>query len=880
MEKLDKKNIRDILALTPMQEGMLFYYMKNPDSDIYFEQLSLSISGEIDIRSVEKAWNFVIETNEMLRAVFRWEKVESPIQIILKEHKIGLKYYDFPGGGSGEKKKWLKEIKVKDRKKKFDLHEVPFRVTLCRLEEDEYQMIISNHHILYDGWSNGIILKEFFNAFDHFSTGKELVKPVKTKYKEFIKWIHQRDAEGQEKFWKNYLKGFDTQTELSVGRKKGKDIPFTGSFKISFSRDLTGKIEDFVKNQKITLAAFLYSAWGILLQKYCNSGDVIFGTTVSGRSAPIKGIEDMVGLFINTIPLRVKTGTGEKLKDLLCKINSILRLRETHESTPLVDIKGNSELKNSKEIFNSIVVLENYPLDSHLKQQGRDKQLSINSFSMFEITNYDLTVTLSIYDDIEVNFIYKKKLFDKETIVRLSNHFTHILHLVCFENGVEKETHKFDILSEAEKIELLFDFNNTKEKYPKEKTIHKLFEEQVVKTPDNTALIFKDKELTYRELNKKANQLESILIEKGVTYGALVLLLVDRSIELMLGILAVLKSGGIYLPADIDYPGNRLRYMIEDSHPQLVLTQSHLLGKAEFNGTVIAIDVIYMDAVKAVGTTSEVENDPKNPAYIIYTSGSTGKPKGVLVEHSSVVNLAFSQKDQFDINERDRILQFSTICFDASVEQIFIALLSGAALVLIDKDTLLDTNQFEAFIASRSITHLHAVPSFLDNMRLEDTYNLKRIISGGDVCPVSLAKKWNKYCDFYNEYGPTETTVTSIEKLVEDVDESLPRLPIGRPINNTLVYLFDQWLKPVPLGVVGELYIGGEGVARGYLNRPELTAEKFDQDLLDCQDYHDEKKQKFLRGGSGGAVFFKKSPHWPPEAKNLQNRRPGSVAAG
>ncbi|MGD2089466.1 MAG: amino acid adenylation domain-containing protein, partial [Candidatus Aminicenantes bacterium] len=824
LRHLDKKDIEDVIALTPMQEGMLFHYLKEPESDLYYEQLSLNISGDINVQRFETAWNFVIDTNEILRTVFRWEKLEKPVQIILKEHKIQLKYYDYSNKNPGEKQKWLEQTKVKDRKEKFNLQEVPFRIILCKVEPDNHEMIISNHHILYDGWSNGIILEEFFKAYNDLTAGKELQRPVKTRFREFVKWIQHRDLDEQEKFWRDYLKGFDTLTELTIKRRKGKEIFITERFGITLSRELKDKLEGFVKNHKITLAAFLYSAWGILLQKYCHSGDIIFGTTVSGRTAPIKGIKDMVGLFINTIPLRVKISNGERIEELLGKINHILPRIENNGSTPLVEIKGYSELKNNQELFDSIMVLENYPVDRGLTQGNHPLSLVLHSYSMVETTTYDLTIGILIGDDIEISYNYNKLLFEKVSIRRLSHHFMNVIERIL--KDFTQKVSGLEILAKEEKEKILFDFNNTTEKYPKDKTIHKLFEEQTRKTPGHIALILADKELTYRELNKRAAQLSRQLQSKRKKTNTIVGLMVERSIEMIIGILAILKCGDAYLPIDPDYPGDRIEFMLADSASERLVTAQDLSNKINFEKEIIYLS----DMTNRVPLPPNLHPSPASTtslAYVIYTSGSTGKPKGVLVEHGSVINLAYSQKDRFDINERDRILQFSTICFDASVEQIFIALFSGAGLVLIDRGTLLDDTQFQAFIASRSITHLHAVPAFLDNMRLEDIYNLKRIISGGDVCPVSLAKKWNKYCDFYNEYGPTETTVTSIEILIEDIDESLLHLPIGRPINNTLVYLFDQWLKPVPLGVVGELYIGGDGVARGYLNRPQLTAEKF-----------------------------------------------------
>ncbi len=305
MTKLIKKNIEDILALTPMQEGMLFHYLKNSVSEHYFEQLSLEISGEIEPDIFEKAWNFVIETNEMLRTLFRWENVENPIQVILKKHYLQLRYHDITGKEGNEKKKQVEKINIRDRKEKFDLQEVPFRVNLCRLEKAKYVMIISNHHILYDGWSNGIILKEFLQAYDAFSRQKSPTRPDKGKYKEFVKWVRKKNTGVQERYWQEYLEDFAAPIELPGKFKKRENLDYIGNYHLIFPNEITSQLDAFLKARKIPLSALIYSAWGILLQKYNDCEDIIFDSTVSGRSVKIKGIEDIVGLFINTVPLRI-----------------------------------------------------------------------------------------------------------------------------------------------------------------------------------------------------------------------------------------------------------------------------------------------------------------------------------------------------------------------------------------------------------------------------------------------------------------------------------------------------------------------------------------------------------------------------------------------
>ncbi|MCP4221658.1 MAG: B12-binding domain-containing radical SAM protein, partial [bacterium] len=309
---LDKRNVQDIVALSPMQEGILFHYLNNPGSEQYFEQLSLNLSGDIEPATVRKTWDFVAQTNEMLRTLFRWEKIDKPAQIVLKHHPVNIREYDFSNFDSERKRIMVEELKEEDRSRKFNLRDVPFRVTLCKLDELSYEMIISNHHILYDGWSNGILLKEFQQAYETFYTdggqgGQVTPKPIKkSKFKEYIKWYKVQDLDAQKKFWTEYLKEFETKTLLPTDMKKHGVISTADKCRYTFSEDWTRRMAGFAKDQGITLATLLYCVWGILLKRYNDMEIVVFGTTVAGRSAKVKEIENMVGLFINPLPLRIK----------------------------------------------------------------------------------------------------------------------------------------------------------------------------------------------------------------------------------------------------------------------------------------------------------------------------------------------------------------------------------------------------------------------------------------------------------------------------------------------------------------------------------------------------------------------------------------------
>ncbi len=900
-KKFSKESIADIIALTPMQEGMLFFYLKEPEKNHYFEQLSLKISGKIDIDCFEQAWNFVIETNEMLRAVFRWEKLKNPTQVVLRDHTITLRYHDFFTKGIGEKRGRIEEIKTKDRKEKFDLREVPFRVTLCKVEEDKYEMIISNHHILYDGWSNGIILREFFNAYNDLTAGKVPFIPVKTSFKEFVKWNQQQDTKKQEIFWREYLRGVDRDNRIGIPIKRGniKDSENGNSkeesgvrnyrYRMTFNGEKGDHVRDFVKAHKITAAALLYGAWGILLQKYTNSSDVIFGTTVSGRTAKIKGIEKMVGLFINTIPLRVRTststssGTGcsnggrQSLVRMLACLSDTLQTREVYENTPLVKINEYLQCSDNEELFDSIVVIENYPLDSH--QLQKSGPLRIDSFSMVEDTHYDLTVVIQVFDSIDINFIYQDLLFDDVVIRRLGTHFTCIIREIL--ENPWKDISEIDILSPEEKQQILEDFNRTAVDYPRDKTIHQLFEEQAKKTPDNIAVVATSagyrshskgetlggcpapehqgrgggdlQYISYKELNEKSNQLARVLRAEGIGKKGITGIMIHRSVEMVYGILAILKIGSAYLPVDPDYPQERIRYMLMDSSSNLLLTGKVQISCLEEGPKVIDIEneEIYKGDMSNLPTTGKSEN----PAYVIYTSGTTGRPKGVLVEHINVVRLV-KNTNYIAFYPQDRLLQTGALEFDASTFEIWGMLLNGAGLVLVSKETILNHVLLKNVIRKCNISIMWLTSSLFNQVSdIELFEGLTHLLVGGDVLSpphINRVRKRFPYLKVINGYGPTENTTFSTTYLIDDHDpdrESHKKFPIGKPIANSTAYIVDKNNHLMPVGVPGELIVGGDGVSRGYLNNPALTAEKFDRDFQDYQDYQD-KKAPAARGSS------------------------------
>jgi amino acid adenylation domain-containing protein len=828
VKQLYKKNIEDILALTPMQQGMLFHYLKDPEGGYYVEQLCLEISGQIDYNIMVQAWNDVVNTNEMLRTCFRWDQVNRPVQIVLRKNTVKLRYHDLASGGSRDTREYLKEIERQDKNEAFDLNEVPFRVTLCKIKENRYRMIISNHHILYDGWSNGIILWEFLTYYNERLHNRLPLMENKSKLKDFTRWIQEQDKAGEEKFWKDYLKGLDTPTNLSI-KRRGSITGSSARGKIEFhlSKEMQTGLEEFVKKQKITLASLFYTAWGILSQKYNNNEDTVFGTTVAGRSAAINGIERMVGLFINTLPLRIQIHPREHIIDLILKIKQHLEQREKFEHTSLVNIKKYCGATNSEELFGEIVTLENYPLDKELRH-GED--FDIESYSIVGVTHYDLSLRITLFDDIEFNLIYAQDLFDEGIIISLSNHFKRILENII-ENH-EKLAADIEILSAAEKNQLLHEFNDTRADYPGTKTLNQLFEDQVSGTPDQIAVLQAAGDIvsiTYNQLNRESSHIGQLLREEGVYPNNIVALITDRSVHMVAGMLAILKAGAAYLPINPQYPPGRIKLILEDSQPRLILTQQHLHTSNRDRLEAFPGERILTFETARNHSRDDIDltaiNTPRDLAYVIYTSGTTGKPRGVMVDHRSAVNVVTWFGRKYRLRYGVHVLQLSDYTFDASVNQVFGTLVHGATLHEIDNPLITDIQGLRDYIDAHQVHVINFVPIFLEHLlcsgpKLE---SLHTVISGADTLnSITKNNIIERGYALYNQYGPTETTIDALASRC-----SRHNVTLGTPIANAACYILDKNYRLMPIGVAGELYISGIGVSRGYLNRPQLTAERF-----------------------------------------------------
>ncbi|MGE5343490.1 MAG: amino acid adenylation domain-containing protein [Candidatus Omnitrophota bacterium] len=546
-------------------------------------------------------------------------------------------------------------------------------------------------------------------------------------------------------------------------------------------------------DSNIRLHIVLASILTLLLEKYTGNPDVIIGIPILKTDA-----NPNTGMVNTLLPVRSRLTEKMTIRELVLQVRRTIIEADEHRNYPLevlIRQLNLPEWDQGKEfpLFDTAMLLENI-------------------HEIYHLTHVKPKVTFSFLrtsETIRCHLKYLTRFYHQSTMDRIAAHFQLLVGI--FLGDIETKIKDIELLLEKERKQLIYDFNNTSAAYPKHQTIHGLFENEAEKNPDHLGVSGEFGQLTYGELNERSGKVARYLTEKGFGLGDIAAIKIERSLEMIIGFLGILKAGGAYLPMEPDFPAERIAYMLKDSGARIILTES---------------DIVLSSAM-AVTDLSPAPARSKEVAYIIYTSGSTGKPKGVMVEHTSLVNLLWYQRKRYELGENERSLHFSSICFDASVEQMFIALCMGIILVLVSKKTILNIENFELFIARQAVTHLHVVPAFLVQLRMKQLYSIRRLITGGENCPVEVVKKWCGQCMFFNEYGPTETTVTSVELKVKELNEKLSALPIGQPVGNTIVYVLDKRMHLTPVGVPGELYIGGAGVARGYLNRPEYTSDVF-----------------------------------------------------
>jgi amino acid adenylation domain-containing protein len=834
---MDRKNIEDAYPLSPMQEGMLFHSLYSPESGVYVGQMAFELQGNLNVNAFAQAWQQVISRHAVFRSAFVWQNLERPIQVVGVAIALPWQEEDWQSASPQKQSEKLTALLETDRQEGFNLSQAPLmRLSLIRRNQRNYYFIWSYHQLLLDGWSLPIVFQEVIDYYQAFSEGKPLSLAKPRPYRDYIAWLQQQNLSASETFWRKTLAGFTTPTP--VGSKANKTrSPQQENYteqKIALSETTTTKINTFVKQHQLTINTLIQGAWSLLLSRYSGEEDVVFGSTVSGRPPTLEQAQTIVGLFINTLPVRVKCSPQKLIISWLKEILAQQVEARQYEYTPLVEIKKWSDVPSGFPLFESLTVFQNYPVEAF---QQNHLGIEIRPLGGHEKANYPLTLSVIPNEQLLLTLEYDAgERFDDAAIARMLKQLETLLE------GIIANPHQclgdLSLLSPREQHQLLVQWNQTETQYPKDLCIQELFEIQVENTPDAVAVVFEDQHLTYRELNNRANQLAHYLQKLGVEAEILIGIYLERSVEMAIAILGILKAGGAYLPFDPAYPQERINAMLEDASIRIVLT-----GNSSRIDTQLPIKQIDLDRDWNLIAQQSTDNcltqvSSENLAYVIYTSGSTGKPKGVAIAHQALVNYTLEIAKQFELEAKDRMLQFASVGFDVVVEELFPTWIRGATVVLQPDRQLISPTELLELIEKQQLSLLELPTAYWQQLLYELLHSSRRLpcclrlmLMGGEAIAPENVKDWQQFgVPLMHVYGLTETTVTStLYPLSEGQEFSKDglTLPIGRAIANTQIYLLDSRMQPVPIGLPGELYIGGDGLARGYLHQAEMTAQKF-----------------------------------------------------
>jgi amino acid adenylation domain-containing protein/non-ribosomal peptide synthase protein (TIGR01720 family) len=841
LSKLNSDNtMEDVYELSPLQEGIYYHWLAEDSSSLYFEQISYRVRAKVlDIEKLKVSYDRLTARHAVLRTSFSTEYAGRSLQIVRKEVPSNFTYEKLDSQADREGQVEL--IKQQDRERGFDLSSYSqMRLHIIDLSEGEYEFIWSHHHILMDGWCGSVLINDFNELLIAATAGRELNLAPALPYSNYINWLRAMDRDCSLRYWKDYLSGYSSLAEIPFKAETG-DTTYVESIEhLQIGGDMFKKVDSLCTQLGITHNTFVQGVWGYLLSRYNNTNDVVFGAVVSGRPADLPGVEDMIGLFINTIPVRVKYDPDDTPVKLLRSLQEQSIQGTSHHYMNLSEVQSQSEL--GMALMNHVMIFENYAV-KELESEGvlntqSEEGLSIESMEVFERTNYDFNLTIAPSSvSLEIHIAYNTNHYDKTGLKHLINHLDKLINE--FVRDANQSLRTIAYLSEEEEHRLLFTFNDTAVAYPKDKTIVDLFEEQAAKTPDNVAVVFENRELTYRELDERSNQLAHYLREDyGIRPDDLVGIVVGRSELMIITLLAVLKSGGAYLPIDPEYSADRVAHIIKDSGVKTLFVNGEIALEADGVQRVSLSDI---DGVLLSYPATNISRviSGQNLAYVIYTSASTGQPKGVKIEHKNLINVALSWRNAYGLQNMEvKLLQMASMSFDVFTGDVCRSILNGGTLVICPSSTRLDLEALYDLLSLQRINIVESTPALLvplvqyaEQCKLDLSF-VKLLIIGSDTLLVEDYKNIIKYVGattrVLNSYGVTEATIDSsyYESTLDGLSEKRS-VPIGKPLHNIFYYILDRHQELVPIGVAGELYIGGSGVGRGYINLEALTRERF-----------------------------------------------------
>ncbi|WP_254623733.1 non-ribosomal peptide synthase/polyketide synthase [Myxococcus sp. CA033] len=824
--------VEDVYPLSALQQGMLFQSLMAPGSGVYVTQFGWTFGARIDLGHFRRAWETVVERHAPLRTAFVWEGLDEPLQVVSPRVALPWEELDWRGLTPDEQKARFDALMASDRVRGFDLRQSPLmRLTVVKLDDGLHRVLWSSHHLLMDGWSLGLVFKELFASYDAASKGQRPALGAAPAYRDFISWLREDPTAHSEAHWREALQGFTAPTPLPGARLPDtKDAPYAqGERGLLLSAETTQALHAYARQHQLTANTVLQGAWALVLARYSGEGDVIFGTTVSGRAADVPGIEHMVGLFINTLPLRSRLEPDMPVVAWLASQHAQMQALNQHEHASLARIQAWSDVPRGQPLFQSLYVFENYPVDDAVYSGGSDFQ--VRDLASAEQSDVPFVAIVLPGPRLELRLVYDTQRFETPALERVLRHWAAALESMLAQPQALLSS--LSLVTQEERERVLVEWNRTQRDYPRDAGVHQLFAEQAARTPDAIAVESTTGTLTYRELDERSNQLAHHLRTLGVTPGTRVALCLERSLELPVGLLGILKAGAAFVPLDPAYPAERLSAMLASTGASVLVTQERLADELPaYVPLLVCLDSDWEQVALQPVSTLDTRADADSLAYVMFTSGSTGQPKGVAIPHRGITRLVMSG-EFIHFGPQEVFLQLAPISFDASTLEVWGALLHGARLVLFPPHTP-TLEELGAVLVRHRVTTLWLTAALFEQIAIhqpEALASVRQVLAGGDVLPVRRVRehlsRMAPDAVLVNGYGPTENTTFTACHRMEAGDVIGASVPIGRPISNTRVYVLDERFEPVLPGAPGELFTGGDGLAWGYLGRPDLTAERF-----------------------------------------------------
>ena len=828
------------LPLSYGQERLWFLDRLGLVESAYNASMAFKLDGALNVGALEHSFGELLRRHESLRTHFE-SMADGPIQVVDPPRPFVLKVRDLSQSEPKERMLEVQRLSAEEAQRPFDLCAGPLlRASLLRLSSREHVLLLTIHHIANDGWSMGVLNRELSALYSAYSQGQASPLPtLPIQYADYAiwqrKWLQGEVLEGQLRYWRERLEGAPLLLQLPTDRPRPEIASFKGAV-LSFTLPDSSRraLKDLAHGEGTTLFMPVLAAYQVLLSRYSGQQDVVVGSAIAGRTHAQS--EGLIGFFVNMLALRTDLAGNPSFRQLIGRVKEVTLGAYAHQDLPfelvVKELRPERNLSH-QPIFQVAVVMQNVPLEPVEFASITWAPLDLEHVKAL----FDLTLHLhEAPNGLQISFEYATDLFERKTIDRMASHFRVLLEGIVAEPDCPIE--QLPWLSHAEREQVLREFNDTTVPYAREELIHELFQEQVQRTPNEVALVYEGRSLTYAELNKKSNQLARHLRERQIGPDHLVGLCVERGLEMVVGLMGILKAGGAYVPLDPAYPPERLQYMLGDSAPRVLLTQARLReGLPRTPAEVITLDEQWSEIAQQSGDDLDARAlglRSDQLAYVIYTSGSTGEPKGVMVEHKGVVNFLTSMRREPGISAADCLLGVTTMSFDIAALEIYLPLVNGAKLVLASREATSDAQLLISLLEEFDVTVLQATPAtwkLLLEAQWRGRSTLKALCGGEALTADLSARVLDRVGELWNLYGPTETTIWSCrQQIIAGQGERGPVESIGRPISNTQIYILDGWRQPTPVGVTGEIYIGGRGVTRGYLNRSELTRERFIKD--------------------------------------------------